>query len=50
MNSAANQSPCAAKAEILNGKRPLTLTMIRRLCVGLGIPAEVLLGETKATA
>ncbi len=34
-------------SEVLNGKRPLTLAMIRRLHQGLGIPAEVLLGETK---
>lgn len=32
-------------SEILNGKRPLTLTMIRRLHEGLGIPAEVLIAE-----
>ncbi len=35
-------------SEVLNGKRPLTLTMIRRLHDGLGIPADVLLGEAKA--
>ncbi len=34
-------------SEVLNGKRPLTLAMIRRLHQGLGIPADVLLGETK---
>ncbi len=34
--------------EILNRKRPLTLTMIRRLHHGLGIPAEVLIAETSA--
>ena len=32
-------------SEILNGKRPLTLSMIRRLHLGLGIPAEVLIAE-----
>lgn len=32
-------------SEILNGKRPLTMSMIRRLHKGLGIPAEVLIGE-----
>jgi len=32
-------------SEILNGKRSLTLTMIRRLHEGLGIPAEVLIAE-----
>ena len=35
-------------SEVLNGKRPLTLTIIRRLHDGLGIPADVLLGEAKA--
>lgn len=35
----------ARVAEILNHKRPLTLPMIRRLHSGLGIPAEVLIGE-----
>ncbi len=34
-------------SEVLNGKRSLTLTMIRRLHRQLGIPAEVLLGETE---
>jgi HTH-type transcriptional regulator / antitoxin HigA len=34
-------------SEVLNRKRSLTLTMIRRLHQSLGIPAEVLLGETK---
>lgn len=32
--------------EILNGKRPLTLQMIRRLHHELGIPAEALIRET----
>ena len=32
--------------EVLNRKRPLTLTMIRRLHRGLGIPAEVLVAES----
>ena len=32
-------------SEVLNRRRPLTLTMIRRLNRGLGIPADVLLGE-----
>ena len=30
-------------SEVLNYKRPLSLTMIRKLQTGLGIPAEVLL-------
>ncbi len=30
-------------SEVLNRKRPLSLTMIRRLHEGLGIPADVLL-------
>lgn len=34
-------------SEVLAGKRPLTLTMIRELHKGLGIPAEVLLGENR---
>ncbi len=32
--------------EVLNGKRPLTLQMIRRLHRGLEIPAESLIRET----
>ncbi|WP_287130243.1 ImmA/IrrE family metallo-endopeptidase [Candidatus Cyanaurora vandensis] len=35
-------------SEILAGKRPLSLTMIRNLVNGLGIPAEVLLQEPGA--
>ena len=38
----------ARVAEVLNHKRPLTLPMIRRLHRGLGIPAEVLIGESVA--
>ena len=34
--------------EVLNRKRPLTLTMIRRLHKNFGIPAEVLIAETAA--
>ena len=30
-------------SEVLSGKRPLSLTMIRKLSVGLGIPADVLI-------
>lgn len=37
----------ARVSEILNGKRTLTLPMIRALHEGLGIPAEILLGTTK---
>ena len=33
-------------SEVLSGKRPLSLTMIRRLHEGLGIPAEVLLSPS----
>jgi HTH-type transcriptional regulator/antitoxin HigA len=33
-------------SEILNRKRSLSLRMIRKLHYGLGIPAEVLLGES----
>jgi HTH-type transcriptional regulator/antitoxin HigA len=32
--------------EVLNGKRPLTLQMIRRLHRELGIPVESLIRET----
>ncbi len=32
-------------SEVLSRKRPLTVQMIRNLTTGLGIPAEVLLGE-----
>lgn len=34
-------------SEVLNGKRPLSLTMIRSLHDGLGIPAEVLIQDNK---
>ena len=33
-------------SEVLSGKRPLSLTMIRKLYKGLGIPYEVLLVRT----
>jgi len=32
-------------SEVLSRRRPLSLTMIRRLHAGLGIPAEVLIGQ-----
>ena len=35
-------------SEILSGKRPLSIAMIRKLVSGLGIPAEVLLQEPGA--
>lgn len=35
-------------SEVLSGKRPLSLAMIRKLVSGLGIPAEVLLQEQGA--
>jgi HTH-type transcriptional regulator/antitoxin HigA len=38
----------ARVSEIMTGKRQLTLPMIRRLRDGLGIPADVLIGEAKA--
>lgn len=38
----------ARVGEILNGRRSLTLPMIRRLHHGLGIPAEVLIREQDA--
>ena len=41
--------PCIGSAskvsEVLNGNRPLSLNMIRRLTAGLGIPADVLIQE-----
>jgi len=33
----------ARVAEVLNRVRPLTIEMIRRLCDGLGLPADVLI-------
>ena len=35
-------------SEVLSRKRPLTLTMIRKLNAGLGIPAEVLIQRSKS--
>lgn len=35
--------PRGRVADILNRTRPLTVTMIRRLCAGLGLPADVLI-------
>jgi HTH-type transcriptional regulator/antitoxin HigA len=40
----------ARVSEILNRKRPLTLSMIQRLYEGLGIPAEVLVQPYKLAA
>ena len=37
-------------SEVLTGKRPLTLAMIRRLRRGLGISADVLVGDEKRRA
>jgi HTH-type transcriptional regulator / antitoxin HigA len=37
-------------AEILSGKRPLSLTMIRNLNARLGIPAEVLIAQRRKSA
>lgn len=37
-------------SEVLSGKRPLSLTMIRALHHGLRIPAEVLIGEPKRSS
>lgn len=37
-------------SEILNGKRPLTLAMIRRLHTSLGLPADLLIAENAAAA
>jgi HTH-type transcriptional regulator/antitoxin HigA len=38
----------ARVSEILTGKRPLTLPMIRRLHYGMSIPVEFLVGTAKA--
>src|SRR6266849_1762184 len=35
-------------SEVLSGRRPLSLTMIRKLVAGLHLPAEVALQETQA--
>ncbi len=35
-------------SEVLNGKRPLSLNMIRRLSLGLGIPLDILIQEPAA--
>jgi HTH-type transcriptional regulator/antitoxin HigA len=37
----------ARVAEVLNRVRPLTIEMIRRLCQGLRLPADVLIQEYK---
>lgn len=37
-------------SEVLSRKRPLSLAMIRRLHAGLGIPADVLIGEGQELA
>src|SRR5574340_1320315 len=39
--------PSGRVSEVLSRKRPLTLAMIRRLNKGLGIPAEILIQNTK---
>src|SRR5277367_7184477 len=39
----------ARVSEILNGKRPLTLVMVRRLRIGLGISADLLIGPMENT-
>lgn len=40
--------PSGRVSEVLNRRRPLTLTMIRRLEHGLGIPARILIREPVA--
>lgn len=37
-------------SEVLNGKRPLTLAMIRRLHDRLGLPADILIAERAVAA
>jgi HTH-type transcriptional regulator/antitoxin HigA len=52
--SAADMAPILGTrsrvSEVLNGKRPLTLGMIRRLHVRLGIPANLLIADYAAAA
>jgi HTH-type transcriptional regulator/antitoxin HigA len=38
----------ARVSEVLNGKRSLTIEMIRRLYEGLGIPADILIRPSRA--
>jgi len=42
--------PRGRVSDVLNRKRPLTLTMMRKLHEGLGIPAEVLIQNSGNTA
>ena len=42
--------PSGRVSEVLNRRRPLTLTMIRRLERGLGIPARILIRQPAAPA
>ena len=35
-------------SEVLTGRRPLSLTMIRKLVMGLHLPAEVAISQTKS--
>jgi HTH-type transcriptional regulator/antitoxin HigA len=37
-------------SEVLNRKRPLSLSMIRALHKGLGIPADILVQEPRSSA
>jgi HTH-type transcriptional regulator/antitoxin HigA len=37
-------------SEVMNGKRPLSIAMIRQLHEGLGIPAEVLISDSGRTS
>jgi HTH-type transcriptional regulator / antitoxin HigA len=36
-------------SEVLSGKRPLTVAMIRALSLGLGVPADILVGSRTKT-
>ena len=40
--------PSGRVSEVLSRKRPLTLTMIRKLNAGLGIPAEILIQRSNS--
>lgn len=52
--SAADMAPILGTrsrvSEVLNGKRPLTLAMVRRLHERLGIPADLLIADHAAAA
>lgn len=42
--------PLSKVSEVLSGKRSLSLNMIRKLCKGLDIPADMLIGGSEYSA